>query len=1100
MAHPTVYRLRLYTPLLLSALLLALEQPVSAQTAQLTGRVTDASGAVIQGASLTVTNVDTTVSKQTISNQEGIYTVPFLPPGNYMITVQMIGFKPVRKPDFRLSVDQVAREDFALEVGMVVEAVTVESTSPLLERETASVSQVIDNKTIVTLPLNGRNYSQLAVLMPGAIPDQVGAFFSDGFNLNGNRALYNSFLIDGLDNNNHLLAIKTGSTQALRPSIDAIQEFRVESANYSAEYGRAAGGVISVVIKSGTNKFHGSAFEFLRNDKLDANDFFSNRAGLDRAPLRFNQFGGTLGGPVLPNRLFFFASYQATRDHRAKTETTTVPTPDMVRGHFGNVTIYDPLNVVGGVRLPFPNNRIPENRMDPVGRRLAALYPAPNQPGTVNNFVASQSRTDDAGQFDLRVDHHLRASDTLFVRYSNLDRDTSLASLFAAPGNGLSAGGSAAGGLSPALKAFNAYSFVAGETHIFSVALANEFRIGYTKNESNERNPAAKSLYGEFGIKGVPPFDALTGLPNINMMGNFANLGDDTFLPDRRRSRVLQINDNLSWVRGTHAMKYGVEMRLRNNFGHIMGGARGIFNFNGQFTSQLQAAQIGGSAALADLLLGQTSSANLSTQLLGDFHDRYWGFYGSDIWRLTRKFTLNLGLRYELQTPLWETNNRMANFDLDRASPTFGTLVLATNGNIRSRTFSNMDTNNFAPRIGFAYLVDARTVVRAAFGVFYGGRGFENVPGTGAFNPPFNVNIPIRSGSGAATSSLVLADGFPEGLLDPQNARNPNLYAQASDFPFPEVYQWNLGVQREFTGDLLVSLAYVGSGSGNLNGFIDPNQPPPGPGAINPRRPFPAFGSISFQSSFAHATYHSLQAKVERRFTRGFSLLSSYTWSHVIDNAVALGDQGPGGSFYSQEPNNTRAEKSSASFDIQQRFVTSVIYELPIGRAGSILGDSSIGRAILGGWQLGGIFVAQGGTPMTPFVDAERHGLANPVFGGSPFRPDRVRDGILSGDERSVDRWFDVGAFPLSARYIFGNSGRNVLRAPGFINLDFLVARDFRITESTRLELRGEFFNFTNSVHLGRPNLRISTPQVAGRITTTASPNRQVQIGLRLVF
>ncbi|MBI4470976.1 MAG: TonB-dependent receptor [Acidobacteria bacterium] len=1083
--------------MLFAALSLAFENVASAQTAQLTGRVVDPSGAAIRGATVTVTNAGTSVSKRAVSNQEGIYTIPFLQPGQYRITVQMAGFKPLRHEGLTLSVDQMARLDLELELGEVVEEVTVESYDALLERETSSVGQVIENKTIVTLPLNGRNYSQLALLMPGVAPDQVASVsvfgVADGLNVNGNRVLQNTFLIDGMDNNNHLLAIRTGSTQALRPSIDAIQEFKVESANYSAEYGRAAGGVISVVIKSGTNSFHGSAFEFLRNDKLDANDFFSNRGGLKRPPLRFNQFGGTLGGPILSNRLFFFASYQGTRDHRSDTVSATVPTPEMVRGNFGSVNIYDPLNVVGGVRQQFPNNIIPGNRMDPVGRRLAGLYPAPNQPGTVANFVSNVGTRDSADQIDLRLDHHVKNSDNLFVRYSKLGRGAAEASLFGLPGNG--------GPGRPGLKNFDAYSVVGGETHIFSASLANEFRAGYTGNQSDERNLANESFYEEFGIKGIPPFEGKTGLPNFSL-SNFSGLGDSINLPDKRHAQVLQINDNLSWIRGNHTSKFGAELRLRKNFGRRTAFARGVFMFDGRFTTRIAGDRVTTAvgSSLADLLLGQTSSATLGTLQTGDFRDRYYGFYGNDTWKLTPGLTLNLGLRYDLQTPVWEVNNRMSMFDLDRTSPTFGTLVAATGGRIRARTFSNLDTNNFGPRIGFACLVEPKTVIRGAFGIFYGGRGFENVPSTGAGNPPYTITIPINSPSTAPYSSLVLADGFPAGMLDPGNAQRPALYAQPPDYPFVEVYQWNLGVQRALIADMLLSLTYVGSGTAHLNGFTDPNQPPPGPD-VNLRRPFPTFASISYQSAFAHATYHSLQMKLERRFTKGLSLLSSYTFSHAIDNSLAIEDQGnnAGGSWFSQDPKNTNAEKASSSFDIQQRFVTSIIYELPIGGRGRVLGDSRLGRVLLGGWQLGGIFVVQGGTPMTPVLTNPPSGLPNPAGGPDVFRPDRLRDGSLPDSARSIDRWFDLGAFVPSARYTFGNSGRNVIRAPGYINMDLLIARNFTISETTRLELRGEFFNLTNSVHLGRPNIVINSRQ-AGRIQSTSAPNRQIQIGLRLVF
>jgi Carboxypeptidase regulatory-like domain/TonB-dependent Receptor Plug Domain len=369
-------------------LVLALGEAAFGQTAQVTGRISDASGAVVPGAQIIVTNQSTGLSRSSIANGEGYFTIPQLPPATYRIEVKKDGFKPVVRPDVVLNVEQVARLDFSLETGALSETVTITSEAPLLNRETSSVGQVVDNKTVVTLPLNGRNYAQLAVLAPGATPNP-GSRTEDGFSLNGNRLFQNSFQIDGADNNNYIFGTDTNTTQAVRPSVDAIQEFKVETANYSAEYGRAAGGVISVAIKSGTNQFHGSAFEFLRNDKLDARNFFVNRNRLRKQPLRFNQFGGTIGGPVWKDHAFFFFSYQGTRIRTSDTAVVTVPTADMKRGVFGATNIFDPANVVAGARVQFTNNTIPTARLDPSGLKLAALYPDPNQPGAVNNYAAT---------------------------------------------------------------------------------------------------------------------------------------------------------------------------------------------------------------------------------------------------------------------------------------------------------------------------------------------------------------------------------------------------------------------------------------------------------------------------------------------------------------------------------------------------------------------------------------------------------------------------------------------------------------------------------------------------------------------------------------
>jgi hypothetical protein len=1073
---------RFLTFALLALSLLAFKQTASAQIAQVTGIITDANSAVIAGARVTFTNVDTGVARKAVTNADGYYSIPFAPPGNYRLNVLASSFRPVTRESVSINVDQAARIDFRLEPGALNESVNISGNGPLLERETSAIGQVIENKTIVTLPLNGRNYSQLALLMPGATPNQLPRA-ADGFSLNGNRTLQNKFLVDGLDNNNYIMGVDTGSTQVIRPSVDAIQEFKVESANYSARYGQAAGGIISVALKSGTNSFHGSAFEFLRNDKLDANDFFANRAGLNRGPLRFNQFGGTAGGPVWRNHTFFFGSYQGTRNRNSNTSVVTVPTPEQARGNFGGINIYDPTKVVVGNRQQFANNVIPESRMDPVGRKIAALYPAPNQPGLVNNYAALVPQSDDANQYDFRGDHNFSERDKLFARFNKVDRNFLRGGICPAPGN------CGAQLTLPQSLTNDAWSTAAGYTHVFSSNAVNEVRLGFSNNKNFLQSPAERPLFDEFGIKGVPQFDSLTGLPFFNLT-SYSALGDRIQTPNPKEAEVFQINDNFSYFRGRHTMNFGGEYWRLSTFAGTANLARGSFDFNGQFTSRTPGQGTGN--AVADLLLGLTSSASLTTQQVGTFLVDYYGGYFNDSWRISPKLTINLGLRYELQTRQREEDNRQSFFDYTPGSPTYGTLVPARDGGHRAETFSNLDRNNFAPRIGFAWQLNQKTVMRGGFGIFYGGVGNYVINFSGAANPPNTVRTLINSPTTAAGTGLKLSDGFPADALNPARAVNPALYGQPQDFPQTEIYQGAIDVQRELWGGVVLSLAYVGSGGAKLRGQVDINAPRPGAGAAQPRRLFPAFGAINTLSSFAHSSYHSLQTKLERRFSKGFSLLSAYTWSHAIDNSTD-GEDLPNPSVIPQNQFNTNAEKASSSFDIKHRLVTSLVYDLPFGRADGWLGGSKLARAVFGGFQIGGIFVAQTGQPVNLDV------AGNPANTTNPVRPNRLGDGGLAGGARSVDRWFDPAAFAVPAAFTYGNSGRNVLRAPGLVNLDFLVARNFRLTETKRLELRGEFFNGANTAHFGRPNATIGSPQ-AGRITGTAAPNRQVQLGLRLVF
>ncbi len=1048
-------------------------------TGTISGTISDPSGGVVTGAQIVARNQNTGLVFRTVSNESGRYVLSALPPGIYELSIMTHGFAKATRPDVVLNVQARLEVPFALQVGDVTEVVEVRAETPLLESRSSSVSQVVDNKTMVTLPLNGRNYSQLATLAPGVTPNQ-GSRATDGFSINGNRTFQNVFLIDGIDNNNYILGVDTNSTQAIRPSIDAIQEFRLETANYSAEFGRAAGGVISVSIKSGTNEFHGSAFEFLRNDKLDANNFFSNRAGLKRPPLRRNQFGGALGGPIARNRTFFFASYQGTVIREPQTRTTTVPIGRMATGEFGATRIFDPLNVVDGVRQPFLNNTIGESRLDSVGRRLAALYPPANQPAAINNFVANIANSADEHQGDGRIDHRISESDNLFVRFSKLDRENTRGSYFAPPGNG-------GNGFVefPLIELPKAYSLVLNETHVFSPAIVNEFRAGYTRNASDQLSPSPSPLFEQFGIRGVPLTRGLTGLPTFSLVG-FSQVGDRTFAPNPKLTQVRQFIDNLSWVKGSHTLKFGFDMRFLQNFAGTSNTSRGSFTFNGQFTSEIPGR--GAGSALADLLLGQTSNATLTTLLQGDFRLRYYGYFFNDTWKANRKLTLHLGLRYELQSPPWEHNNNQSNFDLDPSSVAFGTLAPASGSSIRSRTFVRRDVNNWAPRVGFAYELAPRTVIRGAAGTFYGSFGYLAIAQMPAANVPNFISVSLPTANTAPVSALALANGFPPGLLDPRNVRNPNGVAFLPDWPLPEVYQWNLNVQREFPQNMLLSVAYVGSGSSYLPGIVDVNDPPPGLGAINPRRPFPSFGAVNLNSGFAHATYHSLQNSIEKHFSKGLALLLSYSWAHSIDNSTN-GEDASNGPVIPQNPRNTRAEKAHSAIDVRHRLVGSFIYELPLGGKAR----SRAARALLGGWQIGGILTASSGVRQSPSL------APSPANTTGPVRPDRLRDGNLPRTQRTIDRWFDPPAFeaPQSAR--FGNSGRNVLQMPGLALVDAMLGRNFSLRERTRLELRAEFFNLTNTAQMGRPVLNVILRQ-AGQITTTSVPNRQMQIGLRLVF
>lgn len=821
------------------------------QNAQITGRVTDQTGAIVPGAAVSATNQQTGLTRESVANSDGYFTILYLPPGTYKIAIRKEGFKTMERPGVILNVDQSARLDFVLEAGAVTDAVTITSEAPLLNRETPATGTVVENKLVEQLPLNGRSYTQLVALTPGATANP-GSRAKDAVQLNGQSVSMTTYLIDGMDNNNplRLAGGVTGTTQAVQPSIDAIQEFRVEGSNYSAEYGRSSGGVVNVAIKSGTNNLHGTLFEFFRNDALDANDFFANRSGLKRAPFRFNQFGGTLGGPIIKDKLFLFGSYQGTFTRQKRTVITTVPTVQMKQGIFP-FPVYDPLTLSFATftRQPFANNTIPQSRWDAVGARLLQLYPDPNLPGLANNYAGQLSRSINNHQIDTRTDYVIGSKDTIFGRFSYTNNQDSEGSVFPGPGYG----GNVLLADQPSENPLTGWSVAGGYNRIFSASLANEMRLGYIKSHTDSLPPTTASLYSQFGIKGVPNSDQIAGLPFFLISG-YSFLGDRLFAPIPISGSTFHLSDNVTWTHGTHSFRFGGEVRwqtfLSDNSIPGNGISRGLYIFAGLYTGQT----LGSGNPIADLLLGQTFQAQVGTGSKQDTRYYNYGFYINDVWKATPKLTVNFGLRYEVASPAWEVGHRTANFDLNPGSTTIGTLVNAKDGSIRDRSFINLDKNNFGPRVGLAYQINDKTVVRAGFGIFHGGIGDRPdnfLPG----NPPS-----VLSGATATTfpncfiiSCAPLQAGLPANILD-QTGANRNYVFFPENRPTQETYQWNLSVQHQLPGNFAVTAAYVGSGTTHIQGLRNANQPPIG----STVKPFPLIGTINEYNSYAHATYHAL--------------------------------------------------------------------------------------------------------------------------------------------------------------------------------------------------------------------------------------------------
>ena len=1079
---------RLLLPL---ALLLAAALFSQQDMGVITGVVTDATGAGVPGARVTVTNRETNEARAVDTSESGAYTVGPLRVGRYDVAVEKQGFKKAVWQDIELHAQDRVRADLKLDVGQMAESVTITSEAPLLQSETSTLAKVIQESEIRRLPLNGRNFQQLAWSSPGIAPATLSRDRDSGFNAHGQPMTQNSFLIDGVDNNNNVMGMQDRKMQVVVPSLDAVAEFKVQTSNYSAEFGRNSGAVMIVSIKSGTNQFHGTAYEYLRNDIFDARDTFNyvDRNGdgkADPEPLRQSQFGATVGGPVRRNQTFFFLSWEARREHHSQSDLAIVPTADERNGIFARTlaTINDPTT-----RQPFANNQVPRNRFDATAAKLLELWPQPNftGSGTRNNFIRNPPWAADRDAWDTRIDHNLSEKDKIFGRVSISPFQNVREGVFSEPARG-------GQNNDRALDDNDARSVAFSYTRIFRPTLLNEFRYGFLRQKVDKREltdqPLA-DLTAQYGIRGIPPNGRLFGLPQFTLSGriNYTGLGEPGSMPNFKIHQVHQYLDNVSWNRGNHNFKFGTDLRW--NRSDIFGGAssHGGFTFDGSFTG----------ISFADFLLGLTSQANLTSQLLGQMRFRNYMFYALDDWKLTPRLTLNLGLRYELSTPWWEKHNNMNRLEL-AAGPKFNTITTAgyCGDSWSCRALVNTDTNNWAPRAGLAYQWGARTVVRAGFGVFYGGQGSLGADGRGINNFPYNRSVTAQSTANAP--AVQLSNGLPDGFLGSPAApppQNLNWTVWDEHFPSPQVTQWNIAIQREIVRDVSLTVAYVGSGTSYIMDAYNSNGSDPGPPATERnRRPIPMWNNINFRTPFGHATYHGMDVQLERRYTAGFSFSASYTWSHSLDNISEQFGSGGGGL---QSVKDFASAKGNSNYDLRHRFVTAAVYELPFGRGRRWVRGGGILDYAIGGWQLSGLAGAQTGHYFTITVPNARTVLGASAL--ADWWPDRIADPRLSA--RTADRWFNIAAFaqPRNAdgTYRFGNAGRAILNGDGLFNFDAGLMKNFRATERVGLQFRWEVFNLTNTPTLADPNVSLGSPDFSKSRGTVSTP-RQMQFALRVSF
>jgi outer membrane receptor protein involved in Fe transport len=1070
------------------------------QNASVSGRITDPSGAVVPDARLTAQNQATGMKYSTTSNSSGYYTFPTIPIGTYTVTVNANGFKKIVRSNITLEVGQSARVDFKLQLGSPVQTVQVTSATPLLQTQSAMPQTAIQNRLVTDLPLSTRNWDDLMGLVAGVqgyrYTNQSGSTASGrfgGINVNGVRSLQNNFILDGVDNNTVSENVQELSTEVIRPSVDAVREFKIITDPYSAEYGRSPGAAIIVTTRSGTNKFHGEAWEFNRTSATDATDFFTNRAAAKKPGLTQNQFGGNFGGPIIKNHAFFFFNYEGTRISQGVTRLSNVPIPNERAGDFSlaasaaNGVTYTPI-IDPTTGMPFPNNMIPSDRISSVAAKIMGMIPLPNvtpPPGPLNreNYLINPKLTSNANNYIGRVDWQITPRNSVFVRYSDIPWTRLVPGPFGSSiidGTGTSAWGR---------LTMNSQAAAVGWTAMISPTLVNSFRLGWGRNWSHGvQTPFGRNTLSSIGILGIPDnplYDGgISGMDFANVGGvNMPYLGSPDYLPKWQFTNQFEEADTLNYTHGAHEFKFGVDYHLpMRNIYLDEPALRGHLYFDGQFTGN----------ALADFLLGYPYGAQESV-----FHQvdmRMWmqSYFAEDIWKVMPRLTLDLGLRYDYATWPHEAADQMTNVD-----PATGQLVYAKSGSGLSQQLVHPDKDNFAPRIGIAYQVTPNTVLRAGYGRFY--QQFERIGSEDqmSLNPPWLLNVlPTVPVTDHTTPVFYLDQGFPSSYRDVANIDLTKVRLRAVDpnSQMPIIDQWSAGFQRRLPFDIVATVDYVGTKGTHLSYLRNLNQPIPA-GTI--KLPYPNLGIIEYRQNGGNSTYNGLEATVEKRFSHGLTFHIAYTYSKSIDDARD-NLSGFGSSFPEDSYNVFAYDRGLSNFDFRNRFVFAYVYDFPLGN-GHQWATTGVPAAILGNWRMNGIFTRNSGFPFTVTASS----LSSFVGPLADTRPNRNCNGGLPSGQQSVNEWFNPTCFAVPNPAAFGNSGRDILIGPPFTNLDFSLDRSFPFRlggEGRQLEFRWEVFNLFNTPQFSIPNSDVSSPGTVGRITSLAGDPRVMQFALKLIL
>jgi len=1084
-------------PALFVLAVLVASAPAGAQTntGEIGGVVRDQSGGVLPGATVTAVHPASGTTAERVSDGEGRFFFPAMRIGVWEIKAELPGFAPQVQSGVNLAIGATLNLAFSLGLGGVAEQVTVAARAPLLQTATAEISDVIENREVVQIPLNGRNFLALAqlsdgvVLPPGGTRGEALQQAGPLPNVGGQRSGHNIYLLDGAKVTDELF-----NNLVINPSVDSIEEFKIQKSMYPAEFGGKASALINVATKAGANRFHGSLFEFLRDDAFDSHNYFAPK-NKPVPPLQQNQFGGTFGGPLRTDRSFFFFSFEGLRMDRSLTNTFSVPTDALRAGNFaGLAPVCDPLTIdpaTGGC-TPFANNQIPSGRIDPIAAAFLQQIPRATSGGLSQNLTSVEQLTRDIDQFSLRLDHRLTDVDQLMARFSTFDAHevqpfgTSALQETLVPGFGRTLG----------TKTRN---LTVSHTRIFGTSRLNEFRFGWMTVEGGQASlNRGVDFAGGVGLQGVTRDVRDVGFPQISTRGLFNTMGDPTSFTFRDNQH-FELYDNFSIDRGRHRIKFGAyyfHLQLRpvqpDN-------ARGAFTYTGQFSGN----------AFADFLLGYPTSA-ASGIGRGDEEGRsnWLHLYAQDDWRVRDNLTVNVGLRYEYNQHMYDANNRLSSVDL---SVPGGRFVVASdaNGSIDSsaqpllplipipyvtsqdagwgRGLLDPSAVRLAPRTGFALnLNDSRTVIRGGYGVFLNQWAYS-VQTAFARNLPFfftkQVDVPVDVRVPTLTTQNMLTTDA-----------TGTIGASIMDFDYNVEYSqtWSGGLQHELFPSTMVEVSYMGTWTIGADNATIHNVPEPGPGPIQPRRPIPQLSRINAIRFDGESIYHGVTFKAERRLLRdSFAYNVNYTLSTSKDDASSPGAT----ESESNVPQNVRnifdesGEWAYSSFDHRHMFVASGVYQLPF-----FDGAGGLAEAALGGWRVNGIFTAQSGAPFTVNL-----GVDNANIGAGPAqRPDQLRDAALPAGERTPDRWFDTSAFAMPAPYTFGSARRNSVTGPGFANMDLSVAKTWSPGGASELEFRWEVFNLFDRANFDVPNRVFGTSNF-GRIFSARSP-REMQFGLRLSF